>query len=287
MSAQPYLSVCTMYRDHARDLREWLEFHLLVGADHFFLYDNGSADDHLDVLHPYLEAGVVDLHEWPLQPGLIPAFDHCIEHHRTDSRWIAFIDIDEFLFSPTGTLLPEVLRDFEDAPGVGVNRVPFGPSGHETRPPGLVIENYFRRPKVTQTVIKSIVDPAAVERCNGAHHFSYLNGRSAVDERKRILDPARKISGKVARTGRAARSNACFTESFSAERLRINHYATKSAAEWDAKLALPRPDTGTERPAEIRDRLLTRLDAEPDDGSILQYVPAVRDALAARGQSVG
>ena len=60
----------------------------------------------------------------------MPAFDHCIEHHRDDSRWIAFIDIDEFLFSPTGTPVPEILRDYEDWPGVGVNRVPFGPSGH-------------------------------------------------------------------------------------------------------------------------------------------------------------
>jgi hypothetical protein len=286
MGAKPYLSVCTMYRDHARDLREWLEFHLVAGAEHFFLYDNGSVDNHVEVLGPYLDAGIVDLHEWPVQPGLVPAFDHCVEHHRAGSRWIAFIDIDEFLFSPTGAPLPDVLRAYEDAPGIGVNRVPFGPSGHATRPPGLVIENYLRRPKVMQTVIKSIVDPTAVERCGGAHHFLYRDGRLAVDELKRELDPAREIPPEVARAGKTPRSNIGFTESFSAERLRINHYATKSAEEWEAKLALPRPDTGTERPAGIRDRLLTRLDAEPDDGSILQYVPALREALAARRQAV-
>jgi hypothetical protein len=287
MSAQPYLSICSMYRDHASYLVEWLEFHLLVGADHFFLYDNGSVDNHLEVIGPYLDAGVVDLHEWPVHPGLKPAFDHCVEQHRSDSRWIAFIDIDEFLFSPTGAPLPDSLRDYEAWPGVGVNRVPFGPSGHQTRPAGLVIESYVRRPKVMQTAIKSIVDPRAVERCKGAHSFIYRDGRCAVDERKRMLDPARQVSQEVARAGRTPRSNRGFTESFSAERLRINHYATKSAEEWDAKLALPQPDTGTKRPPEIRDRLLTRLDAVPDDGSIMQYVPALRAALAARGRPVG
>jgi hypothetical protein len=286
MAPRPYLSICTMYRDHASYLLEWLEFHRLVGAERFFLYDNGSVDEHLDVLGPYLDEGIVALHEWPLHPGLRAAFEHCVERHRLDSRWIAFIDIDEFLFSPTGTPVAEVLRDYEDSPGVGVNRVPFGPSGHLKRPPGLVIESYVRRPKVMQTVIKSIVDPRAVEGCRGAHHFSYRDGRCAVDERGRVLDPARKIPGEVARAGRTARSNAAFTESFSVERLRINHYATKSAEEWEAKLALPRPDTGTERPQGAGERLLTRLDAEADDRAIMRYVPALKEALAAHGQTV-
>ena len=83
----------------------------------------------------------------------------------------------------------------------------------------------------------------------GAHHFSYRDGRCAVDERKRILDPARQIPAKVTRAGVTARTNAAFTESFSVERLRINHYATKSAEEWNAKLASPSPETGADRPA--------------------------------------
>jgi hypothetical protein len=284
MAEQPYLSICTMYRDHASYLLEWLEFHRLVGADHFFLYDNGSVDDHLEVLGPYIDEGVVEVHGWPSHPGLIAAFDHCVERHRLDSRWIAFIDIDEFLFSPTGTPVAEILRDYETAPGVGVNRVGFGPSGHETRPPGLVIESYVRRPKVMQTVIKSIVDPTAVERCMGAHHFSYRDGRCAVDERKRLLDPARQIPAKVARAGTTPRTNAAFTASFSVERLRINHYATKSVEEWDAKLALPSPETGTDRPPGASDRLL-RQDAVADDQAIMRYVPALREALASRRQT--
>ena len=287
MAEQAYLSMCTMYRDHASYLREWLEFHLLVGAERFFLYDNGSVDDHLEVLTPYLEAGVVELHEWPVYPGLIGAFEHCVEHHRTDSRWIAFIDLDEFLFSPAGSPVSEVLRDYEDFPGVGVNRVPFGPSGHATRPPGLVTESYVRRAKDMQTAIKSIVDPTAVERCAGAHHFVYRDGRCAVDERKRVLDPSRRVPPEIARAGKSARPNAGFTESFSVERLRINHYATKSVEEWEEKLALPRPDTGTERPPGMRERVVTRLDAEPDDQAIMRYVPALKEALSSRRETVG
>src|SRR5688572_25328412 len=159
--------MCTMYRDHAADLAEWIEFHCLVGAERFFLYDNGSTDNHREVLAPYIEEGLAVVHDWPTQPGLVAAFDHCAHHHAGDARWIAFIDIDEFLFCPTGEPVSHVLRDYEDAPGVGVNRVPFGTSGHDTRPEGLVIENYVRSAAHVHlsNVVKTIANPALVERC--------------------------------------------------------------------------------------------------------------------------
>ena len=47
-----YLAACTIYRDDADYLPEWIEFHRLVGVERFFLYDNGSTDDHLEVLAP-------------------------------------------------------------------------------------------------------------------------------------------------------------------------------------------------------------------------------------------
>ena len=52
-----YLSVCAIYKNEARYLAEWLEFHLLAGVEHFFLYNNNSTDDHREVLAPYLRAG--------------------------------------------------------------------------------------------------------------------------------------------------------------------------------------------------------------------------------------
>src|SRR6188508_2932797 len=60
-----YLSVCSMYRDHAEYLREWIEFHRLVGVDRFFLYNNESSDDHRGVLAPYIAQSVVIAHDWP------------------------------------------------------------------------------------------------------------------------------------------------------------------------------------------------------------------------------
>ena len=40
--AQPYLTACMTYSNHASYMREWIEFHRLVGVKRFYLYDNGS-----------------------------------------------------------------------------------------------------------------------------------------------------------------------------------------------------------------------------------------------------
>ena len=168
---KPYLSICAIYRWEGPYLREWVAFHRLMGVERFFLYDNRSDDEHREALAPYLEDGTVELTEWPMFPGQVQAYTDCIERHREDSRWIAFIDIDEFLFSPTGRPLPEVLARYERWAGVGVNRVTFGTSGHETRAAGPrageLHAAHRRIPSARKTAIKSIVDPRRVVRGPG------------------------------------------------------------------------------------------------------------------------
>ena len=36
-----YLSLCAIMKDESPYIREWLLFHLEVGVEHFYLYDNG------------------------------------------------------------------------------------------------------------------------------------------------------------------------------------------------------------------------------------------------------
>jgi hypothetical protein len=252
-----------MYSNHAHYLREWIEFHRLIGVEKFFLYDNGSSDDHLEVIEPYLEEGAVVLHDWPGVAQQHGAYDDCLQTHAADARWIAFIDVDEFLFNPRGKAVPDVLREFESWPGVGVNEAMFGTSGHVTRPEGLVIENYlWRTTDPSHVWIKSIVDPSRTLFAHGAHHFEYRSGH-AVDTRKRPI------------TGWC-------TESYVQARLRLNHYFTKSLEELQAKFARPRADTGELRPP-LDLRKLRRIESRYSrDETILMYLPRLEAAVRAR-----
>jgi hypothetical protein len=262
---EPYLSICAIYRDEAQYLAEWIEFHRLAGVDRFFLYDNGSVDDHRDVLAPYVEDGVVARYDWPyhLFPGQVRAYDDCIMRHRRASRWIAFIDLDEFLFCPSGTPLRDALLEYEGWPALGVNRATFYFSGHRRSPHGLVIESYRRRLDAYRddNVIKSIVDPKQTIRAASAHHFVYRRF-SAVDENHY------PFAGAV-------------TKSTSFERFRINHYYTKSEAEFLAKMERPKMDAhGGKSGSRLVDQLRAEeLELGVTDDTILGYVDSVRERL--------
>jgi hypothetical protein len=264
---KPYLSICAIYRNEAEDLREWIEFHRLVGVERFFLYNNRSTDKHLEVLAPYVEDGTAVLHDWPRFPGQVEAYNHCLAEHRHDSRWIAFLDLDEFLFSPTDLPVSDVLADYEQFPGLGVNWMMFGTSGHRSRPPGLVIESHVMRAREAWSYIKNIVDPARVLRCASVHAFAY-DFRTAVDENHQPI---------IQRRGR--------TQFTSVSRLRINHYYLKSEAEGRAKLSTPKPDGGGARQPDFE--ALDRELSEQRDDTIFRYLPALHAALAVESEKRG
>jgi hypothetical protein len=267
-----YLAACLMYQNEADYLAEWIEFHLLVGVERFFLYDNESDDHHLEVLAPYLEEGVAVRHEWggataeaagvnALQAA---AYNHCITTHGAEARWIAVIDADEFLFSPTGRSVAEVLTEYERWPAVAVNTPRFGTSGHVVRPTGLVLESYTTRiHEDRRCFVKCVVDPAAVTRCLGAHRFECRRG-STVDE-----------------NGYPVYWNKTKSPSF--ERLRINHYFAKSEADVRAKHAR----RGSVRGADLRalpssEEFQREHTSGTRDETILRYLPQLRAALRRR-----
>ena len=272
------LSICAIYRDEAPYLREWVEFHRLVGAERFYLYNNRSQDDHRRALAPRIEDGTVLLKDWPLYPGQKAAYDDCLREDGGGSRWIAFIDIDEFLFSPTGRTVAAVLADYQQWPGVGVNRLRFGASGHKTRPNGLVLESYTRRAPLSRYLVKSIVNPRRATRCRTAHLFDYADG-VAVDENGRPLVHARGTPADI------PPENAPFTDPFTASILRINHYATRSEEEFRRKATRRKADTGEPPVQEIPvEQVLRNFDKEFDD-TIQTYLPALRDAMQSARQS--
>ncbi len=108
-----YVSFCAIFKDEAKYLREWIEFHKIVGVEHFYLYNNFSNDNYLEILQPYIDQGVVTLNDWPIKQGQMSAYYDCLEKKSQESSWIGFIDIDEFVVPDVVHSICEVLRPFE------------------------------------------------------------------------------------------------------------------------------------------------------------------------------
>jgi hypothetical protein len=257
-----YLSVCAIFRNEGPYLREWIEFHRLQGVDHFYLYDNLSTDDGPEILAPYVETGIVTLRSWGHQPGqLVAYFDAVVRLKQSrETRWCAFLDIDEFLYSTTGQPISVMLPAYAEAPAVGVNWSVFGTSGHVHKPLGLVTESYTRRAPLEHPLnehIKSIVRPemCALRRPADPHHFPYVAGFACNEWHEPIHGP--------------------FSRPPSHELMRINHYWSKSEDEAIAKAGKHRSDNGELR--SVEQLLDPTLNAE-EDRTILRWFSQLEKA---------
>jgi SAM-dependent methyltransferase len=287
------LAIATIFKNEAPYLREWIEFHRLVGVERFYLYDNRSDDGSLDVLEPYRRAGTVVITDWPRHPGQMSAYSHCARTYADDAAWIAFIDIDEFFFAPDGQDLRVVLAEFDrpEVGGIAVNYADFGTSGHLTRPSSLVIESYLHRVgSETGIPLPHLLRAEGLDPADSASYYPMCAHVSSVVRPGRVLSfrsshYAEYHPGTHAVTENGDPTEGPLTERVSMRRLRMNHYWTKSVEECKRKCLRGRSDNGETRawPHEfiLRERAMRELDVE-----ILRYVEPLRNVLGVDGPSV-
>jgi hypothetical protein len=256
------LWVCAIFRDEAPYLREWIEFHRIVGVERFYLYQNRSADAWQEVLQPYLESGLVDLTEWPYGPPCqMEAYRHFIETHRQLSARVAFIDCDEFLFSPCCHSVKEALDGIgsQNWGAVAVNWMCFGASGQERRMNGLVIERFVTRPTedfAPNLHIKSIVHLDRVDSVGMNPHEFRVRGGTFNELGEEISRP--------------------WTARPSHRWLRINHYHTKSRQEYLERIARGKADGQSPRSSAEFDRYQA---TDAVDTTIWKFLPQLKQRL--------
>lgn len=135
--------LCGIFKNEGKFLDEWIQYHLVIGIDHFYLYNNNSDDNYLEILQPYIEKGIVDLIEWPFEHSQMDAYEDCYKKHKDDTNWITFIDVDEFICPIATDNIKSWLSSYINYPGVAVYWKQFGSTGklyHDNTK--LVIEQY-------------------------------------------------------------------------------------------------------------------------------------------------
>lgn len=134
-----YLAITCISKNEGPYLKEWIEYHKIVGVERFYFYDNESDDNTKDILQPYIKDGTVVYHFLPNNPitklkNQDSAYNDSIFKYRDRTKWMAFIDIDEFIVPVEKNTIPEFLSDYEQYPGVVINWMCFDSNGHENKP---------------------------------------------------------------------------------------------------------------------------------------------------------
>lgn len=226
------LAFTTIIKNEAKYIEEWILFHQLVGVEKFYIYDNGSTDDVYDILEKYIKMGLVEYRYLPGKMKQLVAYNHSLYVNRYKTKYMGFIDADEFVFSPIGKLTKTIdyLEKLYNPSGIAINWRMYGSSNYENKKDGLVIENYRYRAFddfVPNIHIKTICNPRKVLFFRNPHFPIYLNGYS-------IDEIGRKVQGPFNKDG-------------SCDILRINHYFTKSKEDYICKMNRGKADCLSKR----------------------------------------
>lgn len=137
------VSICAIFKNEAAYLREWIEFHKIVGVEHFYLYNNFSTDNYLDILKPYIDDDTVSLLDWNFEHQQMQCYKDAIKRFSSETNWLGFIDIDEFVVPNSTDNIFDYLKDFYHYPAVLIYWKLFGASGNLHRDKKSLVINDF------------------------------------------------------------------------------------------------------------------------------------------------
>lgn len=184
------LAIVAIAKNEAPYIREWIEFHKLVGVTRFYIYDNESTDGLKECLQDYIDRGLVVYTYFPGESMQLVAYNDALRKFENQCKYMAFVDLDEFICpvdknQKISTILDEILMQETHAGGVGVTWRIFGSSGYQSKPEGLVIENYLHRGNddIWQNYhIKTICNPRMVKQVISPHFPIYKIGAWNINE---------------------------------------------------------------------------------------------------------
>ncbi len=167
--------------DEDRYIPEWIAYHLAIGFDHIFLFDNMSVNSPKRVIRYPKLTDKVTIVRWPSGPrenAQHTAYNHFLKTYRDQVEWALVLDLDEFLNLKQDDHVRTFVDRFPAASGVAINWRMFGSSGEERyrRKPLMVrftrasemafdanklVKTFFRLDKTTEIFV---------------HHGNYSEG---------------------------------------------------------------------------------------------------------------
>lgn len=232
---QDGISIVCIAKFEAPYIEEWVNYHLNQGIDRIYLYDNESPDGLYKLLEPFIQSGKVVYTYYPGRARQLDAYNDAIQKFKTRTKYMAFLDCDEFLVpeTPESTLFEIIDRLINSnwrCGGLAVNWRMYGSSGYDEKPNGSVLASFLYRGDGNSkgsNCIKTIANPRVIKKYRHVHYPTYYRGFYSIDEDGNRCDGP-------------------FNTCVNTKHIRINHYFTKSKQEWIERRSRGKADTTDE-----------------------------------------
>jgi len=245
------IAVISCFKNESHILTEWIEHYLREGVDYFYLVNNGSTDDFMTPLQPYIDRGIVFLttddtkhaqasllYKYGIMPiKEAPLCQQC--------EWIINVDLDEFMYGHgegknIKSYLSKLSRKIKQ---VSVPWKMFGSSGFIEQPVS-VVDNFINREQYLvkkDIYVKSIARTQYIQDIIPIHVFNLI--KSGKKKKKTITCDGKKHS---------IYPFTCITEhSLINCQLHLNHYAIQSK-NWFKSVKMTRGDVCSDANSSVR-----------------------------------
>lgn len=187
---QVYLTLGAIVRDQGRYVKEWLAFHRLIGVERFVIALHKCSDDTKERI---LELPFVkDIELYEITKGdkaQMRIYRDIHNEYGNATRWMLFLDSDEFMFGLKHDDLRELLESYEEFSSLTAQQRMFGHSNKVWRPDGR-IENFIwatnLKGSMNDRAIKTIYQPKSL-RAFYSPHFQICEGWQVREDKNTFI----------------------------------------------------------------------------------------------------
>ena len=254
-----FLSVVAILKNEKPYIKEWLEYHMIQGVEHFYLCDNDSTDGIKEYLKPYIDKGVITyMHLAGINQQKV-CYETVVNQYKNKTEWLAIIDLDEYLVPLKEKTIAKFLEEFEDVSEVSLHWMLYGDNGAISRDDGLITEFFTSHPINLNHTVKSIVRPEKVIDFEGfgSNHYIKVEGKSVNEYHKPV--------------------NFMLNYNISGDKARVNHYIIKTFAEFHHKKKRGHPEGS---PINYAYYFYHNDNTVKNDTSMLRFLPKLKKRMA-------
>ena len=217
---QTYLTLGAVIRNQEHYVKEWLAFHHLVGVERFVI-----------VLHQCTDKTEERIRELPFQDKIhihrvvndeqfvqLGTYLWITRNYGPFTKWLMFIDSDEFFFGTREDDLRVILTDYEKHGGLASHWIEYGSNGHVIKPKGLSIEAFTKRAPDRHGAhysFKSVIQPQCFQK--------FLSPHLAVTQPLTVTEDHREVGANWVWIGDRKPTHKV---------VRVNHYHVRSMEDW-------------------------------------------------------
>jgi hypothetical protein len=191
MEQKYYFSVGAVFKNESHSIKEWIRHYLHHGADHFYLINDNSSDNFMEIIQEYLDKNIITLFNVS-EPYYLGRQRNLYNKHILplikETKWLLMVDMDEYVWSKMDVNLCNVLKICEDAAQLQIRQTLFGSNGHLTQPKFLV-KSFTKKmaDNSNDGKLKYFINSSYEYSSLNIHHATFVDEKLTTDFSKFII----------------------------------------------------------------------------------------------------